>query len=143
MSKGPPDRSGRPLYRESTLLKRLRLSGPLDLLDLDRYRRSFDNQAGRNTPGTHTYPPTLTTLVDDLDRLKVWQPTATCLVMRVTDIVAGRGTLFAYVAHSSHLFIPALFESLTCLTQFPPAAPSEPSSASPSPRMMSTRSASM
>lgn len=84
------------------------------LLGLHRYRRSFGNLAGRNTPGTYAHPPTLTTIVEDLHRLKVRQPTATCFVMRVANIVTGRGTLSASVAHSSHLFIPALFESLTC-----------------------------
>ena len=85
-----------------------------DLLGLHRYRRGFHNLTGRDGPGAYTHPPTLTTLVDDLDCLEVWQPATTRLVMRVADIVARRGTFSARVAHSSHLFIPASFESLSC-----------------------------
>ena len=108
-----------PSVREGLHIVRQRRSGVFDsqapdLLGLHRYRWSLGNHTGGNTPGTHTHPPPLTILVDDLDRLKVRQPTATCFVMRVADIVTGRGMLSASVAHSSHLFIPALFESLTC-----------------------------
>ncbi len=108
----PSDREGLHIVRQ----RRSSGSGsqaPDLYLGLHRYRRSLCNHASRNTPGTYTNPPTLTTLVDDLHRLKVRQPTATCFIVRVANIVTGRGTLSASVAHSSHFFIPALFESLT------------------------------
>jgi len=81
------------------------------LSGLDRYRRSLRDLACGDTPGAHTHTPAIALVVDDLHRLKVRQPAAPRLVVRVADVVPRRGALATRVAHSSHLSIPASFGS--------------------------------
>jgi len=68
------------------------------------HRWSLGDLARRDAPGAHPDPTAIALVVDDLHRLKVRQPTAPRLVVRVADVVSRSGSLATRIAHSSHLY---------------------------------------
>ena len=46
---------------------------------------------------------TSTTLIDNLYRLEVREPAAACLIVSVTNVIPGSGTLATHIANSSHI----------------------------------------
>ena len=68
------------------------------------HRRGLCDLARRDAPGAHPDPAPIPLVIDDLHRLKVRQPTAPRLVVRVADVVSRSGSLATRIAHSSHLY---------------------------------------
>ena len=72
-------------------------------LPIGNHSWSFCNLTGRNAACAYADTTTSTTLIDDLYRLEVREPPASCLVVRVANVVPGSWTLPTHIANSSHI----------------------------------------